>query len=170
MSDPSASYWPIALVRFGAAGEVARFGLPEGMLVRRGDRVVVAGPRGEIPGIVLERLRRSHEPSAEEPTTTGAVLRKGGDGRTPTATAASEYDLWQSRIAEWQIDVELLDVETSLDGRTTLFVLNERGAEPTKLALRAVTENLGLIEVQPMDAEGVVAASGGGGCGSCGKH
>ena len=164
MMDDEQTHWPVALVRFGRVPEVARFGLPEGMGVRRGDRVVVAGPRGEVVGEVLERLRRSPEPGVGEPPTTGAVLRMADE--EPDGEA-DEFGVWAGRIADWGIDLELVDVERSLDGRTTLYVLNDRGAEPTKLALRAVTENLGLIDVQPVTADGPVAPQGGG-CGSCG--
>ena len=154
-------FWPVVLVRYGAVPEVARFGLPEGMDAERGDRVVVEGPRGRMAGEVLARLRRSPEPGAEEPSTTGAVIGPAGD-----EAAEDLFELWAGRIAEWGVDVELVDAERSLDGRTVLYVLNGRGAEPTKLALRAVTENLGLIDVQPVTAAGVEPPRGG--CGSCG--
>ena len=167
MLTAPALYWPVVLVRYGRVPEVARFGLPEGMTVRRGERVVVAGPRGEVVGEVLEQLRRSPEPDAVEPETTGAVLRAASaDDLRPEV---DEFDLWAGRISEWKIDLELVDAERSLDGRTTLYVLNDRGAEPTKLALRAVTENLGLIEVQPVTADGPLPPQKGGcGSGGCG--
>lgn len=166
----SAPYWPVVLVRFGAVAEVARFGLPEGMTVARGDRVVVDGPRGQMVGTVLERLLRSPEPGVEPPPTTGGVLRLLDDGEAQSGREPGDdlFDVWAARIEEWQIDVELVDAEQSLDGRTVLYVLNDRGAEPTKLALRAVTENLGLIDVQPVTSEGPTPPQGGG-CGSCGR-
>lgn len=165
--------WPIAIVRYGRVPEVARFGLPEGMTVSRGDLVVIASPRGEIVGEVLEQLRRSPEPGVEQPDTTGAVARFASDAdletnRQNSDAAASAYADWLQRITDWEIDVELLDIEFTLDKRTTLYVLNGRDAEPTKLALRAVTEHLGLVDVQPVTADGVVPPQGGGGCGTCG--
>ena len=166
-------FWPVALVRFGRVPEVARFGLPDGLTVARGDRVVVDSPRGRLVGTVLERLARSPEPDAEEPATTGAVVRPAAPeddaGEDPAGEGEDLFDVWAGRIADWGIGVELVDAERSLDGKTVLYVLNDRGAEPTKLALRAVTENHGLIDVQPVTAEGLVPPQSGGGCGTC-KH
>ena len=166
--QPPPAFWPVVLVRFGGVAEVARFGLPDGLDVARGDRVVVESPRGQLVGDVLQRLARSPEPDAEEPSTSGAVLRLAGPEDVAHEPAEDLFAVWAGRIAEWSIDLELVDAERSLDGRTVLYVLNERGAEPTKLALRAVTENHGLIDVQPVTADGPVPPQGGG-CGTC-KH
>ena len=164
--------WPIALVRYGRIPEVARFGLPEGMTVQRGDRVVIESPRGPLIGEVLEQLHRSPEPDAEQPDTTGPVERLAVEADVDThrdndSKASAAFREWAERIQDWGVDVELIDVEFTLDNRTTLYVLNGRDAEPTKLALRAVTEHLGLIDVQPVTGDGVVPPQGGG-CGTCG--
>lgn len=173
-------HWPVVLVRYGRIPEVARFGLPDGLSGRRGDHVVIASPRGQLIGEVLEHLRRDPNPTAdgqprEEPETTGAVERLATKADLERqagldAQADAAFIDWAERIQDWGIELELLDVECTLDERTTLYVLNDRGAEPTKLALRAVTEHLGLVDVQPVTADGVVPPQGGGGCGSCGSH
>jgi hypothetical protein len=49
-----------------------------------------------------------------------------------------------------------------------LYVLTERGPATTTLALQAAAEGLGLIEVQPVSAAGLVAVPSGGGCGTGG--
>jgi len=83
-----------------------------------------------------------------------------------------QFDQWCSRIVEWKLDLELLDLERTLDGgKLVLYVLNNRGPDCTKLALQAAAAGLGIIEVQPVDADGLVQVEqSGGGCatGGCG--
>jgi hypothetical protein len=68
------------------------------------------------------------------------------------------------------LNLELVDLEWIIDPRKlVLYVLNERGPDCTKLALQAAAAGLGIIEVQPIDAQGLVQLeSSGGGCGSGG--
>jgi PSP1 C-terminal conserved region len=83
--------------------------------------------------------------------------------------ADAEFSGWARRIAEWEIDLQLIDLEWTLDdAKLVLYVLNERGPECTKLALQAAAAGLGVIEVQPVSAEGLKPQESGGGCGSCG--
>ena len=88
--------------------------------------------------------------------------------------AETTYAHWRNRIAEGGLDLELIDLEWTLDRRKlVLYVLGGRGADTTKLALLAAAEGLTAIEVQPVAAEGVVplpAAGGGCGSGGCGCH
>jgi cell fate regulator YaaT (PSP1 superfamily) len=82
-----------------------------------------------------------------------------------------EYSRWLERIAEWELQLELIDLEWTLDRqKLILYVLSDRGAETTKLALQAAAAGLAAIDVQPVGPEGVipVESSGGGGCGSGG--
>jgi hypothetical protein len=68
----------------------------------------------------------------------------------------------------------LIDLEWTLDdAKQILYVLTSRGPDATNLALHAAAEGLGVIEVQPVAAEGLIPLpSEGGGCGSggCGCH
>ncbi len=79
------------------------------------------------------------------------------------------FPRWQQRITEWNIAVELIDLEKTLDGeKTILYVLCNRGPESTKLALQAAVSGLGIVEVQPVTLEGLVPQPAGNGCGACG--
>ncbi|QDT66537.1 hypothetical protein [Calycomorphotria hydatis] len=164
-----------ALIRYGKIPEVARFAVLSGHAHARGARVVVRTHRGLMVGELLEEVSTSDAVSEEHEQ---GLLRElsAADQELVASQAASDKELfveWQSRITEWNVAVELIDIEQTLDGeKLILYVLNERGPECTKLALRAATEGVGPIEVQPVSAEGLVAMeSQGGGCGSCrNKH
>lgn len=173
----------VALVRYGAVPEVARFLLPEGMTLERGDCVVIDSSRGPMLGSVLEIARPAREPGQQLPDPEAAILRLAA----PEDLAAAEehrsramagFSDWERRIADWHLDLQLVEVEFTLDGaKQILYVLNERGPDCTKLAIQAAAAGLGIIEVQPITATGLVTqptlkVSGGGGCGSggCGCH
>jgi cell fate regulator YaaT (PSP1 superfamily) len=139
--------------------------------------VVVSTTRGQELGTVLETLPPPREPGTQEVTPTGDILRAATEAdlarqRAQRAEAEGEYAVWETRIANWSLDLQLIDLEWTLDRtKLILYVLNDRGPECTKLALQAAAAGLGVIEVQPVAAEGLVPReSGGGGCGSCGCH
>ena len=152
------------LVRYGRIPEVARFAAEQPW--QRGDAVVVETHRGLLVGEVLGPDRRR----VGDPPPEGQVV--GPATRSADAPDDEAFLKWTERIAEWEIDVELIDLEVSVDGeKTTLYVLNGRDAEPTRLALQAAAAGLGVIDVQPVTAEGVAPPQpGGSGCGSCGCH
>ena len=168
------------LVRYGAIPEVARFTNAGDFDVSRGDEVVVQTHRGSEYGTVLESLRPSGEPispDAAPPEPSGEILRRATDSDREQVTqiraeASAEFAGWEQRIAEWELDLQLVDLEWTLDrARLILYVLNERGPECAKLALQAAAGGWGIIEVQPVAAEGLVPReTGQGGCGSCGCH
>ena len=83
-------------------------------------------------------------------------------------TAEDSFTEWLVRAEKWKLQLELIDIERTLDDRLILYVLNDRSAEATRMALLAAAGGFGVIHVQPVSAEGIVQASGGGGCGSCG--
>ncbi len=157
------------LVRYGAVPEVARCQLGPGATApTRGDRVVVETHRGPQLGEVLGDVRSE----AAHPTAF-SILRVAESTDLETAArtrqaAADEFDAWVARVTEWQIDLQLIDLERTLDGsKLILYVLNERGPECTKLAIQAAASGFGIIEVQPVGPEGLVSQPGsGGGCGS----
>jgi len=164
------------LVRYGAVPEVARFVVADGLDVARGASVVVQTHRGRELGRLIEVIVESPEPRGdrEPPAVTGEVLRLAtADDEAAQwelrERAEGEFSGWERRIAEWGIDLQLIDLEWTLDGgKLVLYVLNDRGPECTKLALQAAAAGLGVIEVQPVSAEGLKPQESEGGCGSCG--
>ena len=66
--------------------------------------------------------------------------------------AADAFGGWEQRIAEWRLDVQLVDLEWTIDqSRLILYVLNDRGPECAKLALQAAAGGWGVIDVQPVE-------------------
>ncbi len=167
------------LVRYGAIAEVARFRIATAEPLKRGARVLVQTHRGVELGTLLQDVDENCQrvsPSEDESeleilrTATKEDLRQQGEDR---AAGEAQFETWCRRIAEWKLNLELVDLEW-LHGRKklVLYVLNERGPDCTKLALQAAAAGLGIIEVQPVDAQGLVQLETGGGCGSgeCGCH
>jgi len=173
------------LVRYGVIPEVARFAWEGDAPPSRGEMVVIASRRGVELGSALEVVREPSVPAANgsAETTDAAevnrVLRTASDDDLAQAgelrrDANASFVEWQTRIAEWNLQLELIDLEWMLDRqKLVLYVLGGRGPDTTRLALQAATAGLAVIEVQPVDASGLLATGGGsGGCGSggCGCH
>ncbi len=162
------------LVRYGRIPEVAK--VQGDSRCERGERVVVRTHRGLELATVLETLKAPTKPEEpEESDSDFVVVREATPADqfefTGLATrAAVEFNEWQARITEWKIDVQLVDIEWTLDReKLILYVLNDRGPECTRLAIQAAAAGYGLIEVQPVAAAGLVAKEKtGGGCGDCG--
>lgn len=159
------------LVRYGAMGEVGRFASAE-LNCDVGAAVVVRSSRGEEFGIVIGR--ESMRDALPEDGPKLLRLAIDDDQRRLLANRAeceAAFVLWQDRIREWRVDLELIDLEKTLDGeKLVLYVLNDRGPETTKLALQAAAAGFGVIEVQPVGHEGLIQVASGGGCGSCGHR
>jgi cell fate regulator YaaT (PSP1 superfamily) len=178
----------IILVRYGAVPEVARFAHDFDAPPARHERVVVNSHRGLQIGTTLENVRvdssmQSTSAGAQTPDDDEApvhrVLRRAtNEDETLHAELRRDADeafaTWQRRIEEWNLALELVDIEWTLDRqKLVLYVLGGRGAETTKLALQAAAAGLAVVEVQPVNADGPVPlAASGGGCGSggCGCH
>jgi len=175
------------LVRYGAIPEVSRFRPPADVSLEWGQSVVVHSHRGDELGVLLNTGRtRSAAAIVDPPAADNGpadelpeVLRVATDDdlklhQTLRKEAQSAFDQWQSRIREWNLELELIDLEWTLDRqKLVLYVLGGRGPDTTRLALQAAAAGLSVIEVQPVSAEGVVplpAAGGGCGSGGCGCH
>jgi cell fate regulator YaaT (PSP1 superfamily) len=123
---------------------------------------------------VLQTLPPNAKTAEGEPATpTGELLRLATADDLNRSTkdqraAEDSFTDWSARAEKWKLQLELIDIERTLDDRLILYVLNDRSAETTRLALLAAAGGFGVIHVQPVTAEGVVQASGGGGCGTCG--
>jgi cell fate regulator YaaT (PSP1 superfamily) len=170
----------LALIRYGTIPEVSRFTCGSVAGLKRGAPVVVETHRGLQVGTFLERVvpvpAADRDPAEPTPTASNPILRTASADDLAKASglqqeAAAAFAEWTGRIAGWNLELELIDLEWTLDrGKLILYVLNERGPDCTKLALQAAAAGLGPIEVQPVTAEGLVTQpdSMGGGCGSCG--
>jgi|HubBroStandDraft_6_1064221.scaffolds.fasta_scaffold41916_2 cell fate regulator YaaT (PSP1 superfamily) len=178
------------LVRYGTVSEVARFSRATDAALERGRRVVVRSHRGVEIGTLLEDLvpqsdhavngcvkgGDGHDDNTVEPTSL-CILRTATREDEQIASrlkdeCEKEFQIWRRRIDEWKLDLELIDLEWTLDkSKLILYVLNDRGPECTKLALQAAAAGLGTVEVQPVGPDGPVTPSREGGCGSghCGS-
>lgn len=168
----------ICLVRYGSVPEVARFADESGQTPGRGTIVVVKTDRGLQLGTLLERLKPSHDP-AKDSETEFKLIRAATqtdllDAKDRTTECEDEFVRWCARITEWQLNLELIDLEWTLDRqKLILYVLCERGPDSTKLALQAAAAGLGVIEVQPVSSTGLVSipqSSCGSGESGCGCH
>ncbi len=167
----------IHLIRYGVLSEVLPAAWSEPEPLTRGTRIVVQTNRGEEIGQVLKDVPPGKDQG--DPGELAPILRIATDNDLAKAEqlkaqAREQFSRWTQRIVEWNLDLQLIDLEWTLDKqRLILYVLNERGPECTKLALQAAAAGLGVIDVQPVTAEGLAqtpAAKSGGGCGSCGCH
>ena len=167
----------VYLVRYGAVPEVARFVQSDGAAPGRGDQVVVETHRGFQLGSVLERLKPSPGISPADVEFRVERIATKEDllaARDLTTDCENAFEAWCARILQWNLNLELIDLEWTLDRqKLILYVLCERGPDSTKLALQAAAAGLGIIEVQPVSATGLIqpeptggsCGSGGGGCG-----
>ena len=166
----------IFLVRYGTVPEVARFVNASAEFPARGVEVVVETDRGLQMGSVLERLKPGFDPAGES-VTEFKILRAATESdlqsaRDRIAECEEAYPQWCARISQWELNLELVDLEWTLDQqKLILYVLCDRGPDSTKLALPAAAGGFGVIEVQPVSSTGLVTipqsscGSGGGGCG-----
>ena len=171
------------LVQYGSVAEVDRFlcGLEE--TPPHGSDVVVNTRRGLEIGRLLSETRSSEE--SKDPAIYSIERLANNDDlqsqKNHQTDCEAEFEVWQQRITQWDLELQLIDLEWMLDkSKLVLYVLNDRGPDCTKLALYAMADNLGTIDVQPVDQGGMVELpqSGGGGCGTgggcgsggCGSH
>jgi cell fate regulator YaaT (PSP1 superfamily) len=178
------------LVRYGTISEVARFAIPADFARKRGDRVVILTHRGvELGTLLQDAVLQSNQPAnGDESSSNGSdasCLDSDQQAILRTATVEDEdmaaglrsrcereFAAWRGRIDDWNLRLELIDLEWTLDkSKLILYVLNDRGPESTKLALQAAAAGYGIVEVQPVGPDGPIAPSAAGGCGSghCGS-
>lgn len=162
----------LVLARYGRVPQVARFA-GFGTAPARGALVVVSTERGEELASALQILP-APKLTDSPPALTGELIRVAtpeDSQRADSLTQRAEADFaaWLKRAAQWKLQLELIDTEYTLDEKLILYVLNDRNAETTRLALLAATGGFGIVHVQPVSSEGIVQSTGGGGggCGSC---
>ncbi|MFN7770055.1 MAG: PSP1 C-terminal domain-containing protein [Planctomycetaceae bacterium] len=173
------------LVRYGVIPEVGRFPCPLNASPGRGERVVLLTHRGEQLGVVLQHLPprpAEADPAEADPAeesqsgSTGPTVRRiatSEDLRHEDQLRSEAQDLfprWQQLFVDWNLQLELLDLEWTLErDKLVIYVLGGRGPDTTRLALLAAAAGQGPIEVQPVTADGLVPLErSGGGCGSGG--
>lgn len=176
----------VCLVRYGAMPQVGRFTAAPDLIRHddssvQGKSVVASTERGIELGQLLSILPKG---AGEEHAMTGEVLRIATEEDLRSSEAQrsqcdGDFDTWLGRIEEWGVQLQLLDIEKTLEGdQVILYVLNDQDAETTRLALLTAAAGHGIVHVQPVSAEGIVpigkpssgggCGSGGGGCGSGG--
>lgn len=168
----------VAIVRYGVVPQVARFAVAaeavDSLAGRQthGVGVVVATDRGPEAGRLLEIVSKAV--ASEDRALTGQLLRLSSvedeeEFLANRRKADGEFVDWQGRVSDWGLELQLVDLEWTLDRQSLiLYVLNGQNAETTRLALLAAAAGLGIVHVQPVEAEGVVYQASGGGCGSGG--
>ncbi|MBL8811409.1 MAG: hypothetical protein JNM43_14650 [Planctomycetaceae bacterium] len=159
----------IAIARYGRVPQVARFG-GEGIKPERDSLIRVTTDRGEELASVLGLTGVS---TADSEALTGQVQRIATqrdleDFDTLESESETEFAVWEKRVHDWKMQLQLIDIERTLDRRLILYVLNERGPETTRLALLAAAGGHGIIHVQPVTSEGIPNEKAKGGCGDCG--
>ena len=170
----------VVLVRYGAVPQLARFSVADDIMEMlpasglRDTSVVVDTDRGQEVGRLLDTIRDYI--ITEDKPVTGTVLRIATDEDLAAfdsnrRQADVEYFDWHNRITDWGLELQLIDLEWTLDQQQLiLYVLNGRSAETTRLALLSAAAGLGIVHVQPVAADGIVAKeSGGCGSGGCGS-
>lgn len=162
----------LVLARYGRVPQVARFA-GFGTAPARGTLVVVSTERGEELASALQILP-APKLNDSPPALTGELLRVATPEDSQladalTQRAEADFAAWLKRAAQWKLQLELIDTEYTLDEKLILYVLNDRNAETTRLALLAAAGGFGIVHVQPVSSEGIVQSTGGGGggCGSC---
>ncbi len=161
------------LVRYGVVPRIVRCSieLVDEANVHRGTAVVVSTDRGQELGEILDVLppALSEDHESVESIERIATAEDCSLHAMRQRQSAALFNIWQGRIRDWQLEVELMDVEKTLDDQVQiLYVLNDRGAETTRLALLAAAAGQGIVSVQSVASEGLADGSSGGcgdGCG-----
>ena len=172
------------LVRYGAIPEIARFEHDFAEPPRRNEKVVIQTRRGLELGTAIDAANQPNngsppgDDSAENdllPSEFRVVRAAGVDDESRYTElhrdAQSTFAQWRQRIADWKINLDLIDLEWTLDKqKLVLYLLGAAGGETTKLTLRAAAAGFPAVEIQLVDANGPVTVSTGGGCstGGCG--
>ncbi len=161
------------LLRVGLCGETVRSCSIDHLRFQRGDNVVLQTDRGEMIARVMRPLPGDIKNS--ENAAHNQIVRIASNvdlerHHKLKQQAEQEFNRWVQRIQNWQVDVELVDLEWTLDEKKLiLYVLNGRGPECTKLAIQAAAQGLGVIDVVPVSATGIkTTMTSGCGCGSGG--
>jgi cell fate regulator YaaT (PSP1 superfamily) len=184
------------LVSFGRTGEFGRFRAAASLGLRRGEHVVVRGPRGVEVALVLREATARHAHFLPN-TSVGQLLRRrtSEDEQTERHLHSRSQQLFErgtQLVTELALPLVLVDVEILLDGEHA--VLHYLGGAPCDLRpfvstlSREFALHVTLIDLagapEPAEeeqagcgrpdcghkGEGGCDTCGSGGCGTCGAH
>ena len=124
----------VVLARYGAVPQVARFGMSEALFdtveseLSHGAEIAVQSDRGVELAQLLEVVSEGINPE-EKPVTDDVLRLATADDRKRHSENRRAADLeffeWQNRIAEWQLQLQIIDTEQTLDGeQKILYVLD----------------------------------------------
>jgi len=175
------------LVSHGRAGDFGRFRAAEPLEFRRGDSVIIRGPRGVEIGAVLCPATEQHTRMLDE-TFVGELLRPVTDEDRQIAAGIRDreqrlFDDARRLTTQLGLPLQVLDVEILLDGhQVTLYYLrwgtgDERPLVSslskkyeTMVALRNLSLPAGASACgKPDCGNGGCTSCGTGGCSTCGK-
>jgi cell fate regulator YaaT (PSP1 superfamily) len=165
------------LVSFGLTGEFGRFRAASPLALRRGERVVVRGPRGVEIAEVLRQATPRHAQFLPN-TSVGILLRRLNpeDERAEIHLRDRGQQLFErgrELAAEMEMPLELLDVEMLLDGQHAVLHhlrWTDIDVRPFVSALsREFALHLMLVDLSQPRETANHEEEGGGGCGSCGS-
>lgn len=184
------------LVSFGLTGEFGRFRAASPLRLRRGERVVVRGPRGVEIAEVLREATPRHAHFLPN-SSVGQLLRRctAEDEQTQNQVRTRGQQLierGQQLVGELHLPLVLLDVEVLLDGEhAVLHYLSETGCDVRPLVStlsREFSLYVTLVDLsrpqEPSEeehagcgrpdcghkGEGGCSTCGSGGCGTCGAQ
>ena len=153
------------LIQYGRPGFIGQFGTS--LILARGDRVVVRGPRGTefgevliaIPGIAVADGDVVRTANASDDDVAAGLANRGQDLLTAAMRAATNAAL----------PMTFVDVEVTLDGCAILHALAWDSCDSTDL-LDSLAERFGMA-VQVLDLSRLAASREPGGCGKpdCGR-
>ena len=164
------------LVSHGKTGVLARFLATSPELLKRGDRVVIQGDRGLSFGVVLcEATERQARLLGPAPV--GRLLRRAdaSDEAAHQSMRQREQSLFGAarRLAvELDVPMEILDVESALDGRHVILqYLAVASCDPTILLERLAADQGVEVWLENLAAPAGEEEHEHGGCGKpdCGK-
>lgn len=142
------------LVRYGLTGRVGRFGSIELIECRRGDAVVVHTDRGIEPGELL--IPPGEFSAADRHAPAGELLRRmtHEDAQVLKALRARQEAIVArciDALKERKLAIEIVDVESLLDGRTTvLYFLGQSCEELGRLSVDLATDPRQRVRFEPL--------------------
>jgi hypothetical protein len=165
------------LVGYGLRGDFGRFRAERPLVCARGARVVIHSPRGLEIGRVLREAAPGHARFLPN-TSLGRLLRVCGADDERQALALQERGgrllaRAAALIGEWELPLEVFDVEVLLDGEHAVLHQVRAGNCDVRPLVGTLSREFELTVsladlASPPEEEHGCGRCGPGGCGSCG--